>query len=283
MILPPDIIALEDSTEHINIMVYGDPGVGKTVFAGSSNNPLILATEPGTLSASRQGSKGRVWPSTTWEGFKSGYEWLYDNVSEPDFPFDWVVVDTGTTLQEVILEDIVTKRTESDASKNPDKVELQEWGDMHNRFRKYVNKINDLPVNVLWTAHAMMTEDEEANEFRMPQFQGKGNQMAMWMASRMHAYGYMHNVTVNVKKADGSITPANRRRIQWTATETVRAKDRFDCLGPFTTVGNAKTTRPLSDLTKMIHESAAIDEKAPVKKAPAKKVAAKKAVSAVVK
>lgn len=251
--LPPEIIGLEEYTEHINLMVYGDSGIGKTVFAGSANT-LILATEQGTVSAARQGSEAKMADCTTLEKMDRMMDWLDDATLDPDFPFDWVAVDTATELQSIMLRDVVDRRVEEGTAKslNPYKVELQEYGEMHEMFRTYVRRINRMPVNTCWTAQAMLTQDEEGNEFRMPMFQGKGNQMAMWMASKMHAYGYMHNATVAVKnKETNKVRNVQRRRIQWQSSETARAKDRFDALGQFT------TGKSLADITTMIHTNAA--------------------------
>lgn len=284
--LPDDIVGFEDYTESINMMIYADSGTGKTVIAGSDKT-LVLATEDGTIAAARQGAKrngGAVWPTKTVESFVKAVDWLEENVEQPGFPYRWASIDTATELQSIMLRHLVDRRVEEGVAKslNPFKVELQEYGEMHEMFRTYVRKLNDLPINVLWTAQAMMTEDEEGNEFRMPAFQGKGNQMAMWMASKMHCYGYLHHATVNVKDANGNVKTVQRRRIQWQPTATVRAKDRFDCLGQFTTVGDASKTAPLKELTQKIYDSAGADEEptpAP-KKAPAKKAPAKAAATA---
>jgi hypothetical protein len=265
--LPDFVIPLDDYTETINMMVYADPGVGKTVFAGSART-LIIATEHGTVSAARQGAAKNgskmVDCVNNWPRVEETYEWLKIAAGEPDFPFDWVAIDTGTEMQSLILEDIVENDADSDPDRNRYKVELQEWGEQQQKLRSFVKKFNDLPVNTLWLAHAMQTEDEEGNEFRMPQFHGKGNQVAMWVCAQMHAYGYMHVVTITNKE-----TGAKRkvRRIQWRADEKFRAKDRFDCLGIST------TGLTLAQITKKIEDSASIEE--PTKKAPAKAAAKK--------
>jgi hypothetical protein len=271
--LPDDIIGLEEYTESINMMIYADSGEGKTVFGGSAKSPLIIATENGTIAAARQGSKGKMWDARRLDNFFKAYDWLEEHVEKPGFPFDWVEIDTGTELQSLMVGHLVEERVSEGVAKNlnPNKVDLNEYGEMHEMFRRYVRKFNDLPVNVCWMAQAMMTEDEEGNEFRMPQFQGKGNQMSMWMASKMHCYGYLHKATVTNKETGQT---RRVRRIRWQPSETVKAKDRFDALGEFT------TNKTLAQITQMIEASAGVDEPTPApKKAPAKKVAPAKAAA----
>ena len=60
--LPSNIVALQDEDEFINNTVYADPGVGKTVFAGSDDDVLFIAPEDnGTISAKRLGSTAKKW------------------------------------------------------------------------------------------------------------------------------------------------------------------------------------------------------------------------------
>lgn len=271
--LPDFVLSLEDYTEHIKMMVYADPGVGKTVFAGSAKT-LILATENGTISAARQGAAGRgckvIDCVGNWDRFEQAIDWLKKATKKDDFPFDWVAVDTGSELQELMKTDIVANEAEADATRNIDKVERQNYLEVQNRLHRYINYLNEMPVNVLILAGSMTTEDEEGNTFRMPMFHGKGNQVAMWVASQMHCYGYMHMVPVKTTK--GNVV--QQRRIQWNATDKVRAKDRFDVLGK--PHGYTKNLN-LTQLTDLILREASVEEEAPAKKAPAKKAAPKPA------
>ncbi|AXH49799.1 Sak4-like ssDNA annealing protein [Gordonia phage Pleakley] len=245
--LPDDIVDIDDYTENITMLIYGDPGIGKTRFAGTART-LILAVENGTIAAKKSGGDSKVWKCPKWENVVEAYEWLLDNASKPGFPFDWVCIDTGTQMQLQIRRDIVDADAEVDDSRNPDKVELQEYGEEQQRLMRYVTLINDLPVNVLWTAHAMLATNEEGEEFRLPQFHGKGYQVANWIAAQMHCVGYMHFAQVKTKAGTRSA-----RVIQWRGTDSVRAKDRFDALGA-RTVGKG-----LSDIQKIIESSNSVD------------------------
>ena len=256
--LPEDIVGLEEYTECINLMIYGDPGVGKTVVAGTAKAGLILATEAGTVAAARQGSKAKVWNAVRkWHAVEDCYEWLYDNVERPGFPFDWVAIDTITEMQSMILRYIVDTRVTEGKAKNlnPYKTDLPEYGEMHEMFKDWVGKFNDLPINTLWTAEAMQVEDEEGQEFRLPSLHGKGYQIAMWAAAQMHAYGYMHMREAEHPKTHRVQTV---RSIQWQASPNVRAKDRFDCLGMYT--NHAKGQKTLQVLEQKIISSASVAE-----------------------
>ncbi|WNM69966.1 ASCE ATPase [Rhodococcus phage GuyFagieri] len=272
--LPDFIVGLEDYTESINMGVYADPGVGKTVLAGSART-LILATENGTISAARQGSKAKMVDARTVPKLDAAYEWIAENCENDDFPFDWVAIDTATEMQNMFKRHIVQTRVDEGVAKslNPYKVELQEYGETQEMFKDYVKRFNDLPINVLWTLHAKQAEDEEGNEFQCPDVHGKGYQLSTWFGAQMHCLGYMRIDRVNVRDPKtGSTREADRRRIHWKAGSNFRAKDRFDCLGAVT------SGKSLEQLTKMIYDSASVPEEPPApKKAPAKKAAPAKA------
>ena len=249
--LPDDIVDIDEYTENITMLVYGAPGIGKTRFAGGAKT-LILAVENGTIAARKAKGAAKVWDCSTWDKFVEAYEWLVENAGQEGFPFDWIAVDTGTQLQLNIRRNIVDSDAAVDDSRNPDTVELQEYGEEQQRLMRYVTLINDLPVNVLWTAHSMLVTNEEGEEMRLPNFHGKGYGVANWIAAQMHCVGYMH--FANVKTRDKVV---KARVIQWRGSDTVTAKDRFDALGPRT------VNKDLAEVTRIIEAANAIgdDEK----------------------
>ncbi|UTN91429.1 RecA superfamily ATPase [Gordonia phage Outis] len=270
--LPGDIVDVDEYTEYITILLYGDPGIGKTRLAGTARNALILATENGAVSARKSSGNTKVWDCiNSWEKFEEAYDWLVENADKPGFPFDWVCIDTGTQLQLNIRNDLVRTRVDEGTAKDldPDKVHLDEYGKEQQRLMRYVTLINSLPVNVMWTAHAMLVDNEEGEQFKMPNFHGKGYGMANWIAAQMHLVGYMHYRDVKDAKTQ-KISP--RRVVEWRGTDDYLAKDRFDALGP-RTIGKS-----LAQITDTILASNAVEDETPApKKAPAKKAAPKKA------
>ncbi|AYB69783.1 RecA-like DNA recombinase [Gordonia phage KidneyBean] len=265
--LPDDIVDIDEYTENITMLVYGDPGIGKTRFAGTGGRVLFLATENGTISARKSvgGEGSKVWDCTaSWQRFKDAYEWLRDHAGAEGFPFDWVCVDTGTQLQLNIRRDIVDERVEEGTAKDldPDKVHLDEYGKEQQRLMRYVTLINDLPVNVCWTAHAMLVDNEEGKQLRMPQFHGQGYKVANWIAAQMHCVGYMHKASVTSAKTQKT---TSERVIQWHSPDgSVIAKDRFDALGP-------RSIRPnLAKIAAKIEEANSIEDDEPATAGSAK-------------
>lgn len=190
----PAISSLADFTESINGLVYADPGAGKTVLGGTTNG-LILATEAGTISAKRAGSKALVQPIPNWNALME----VVRRARRGDTKYldrDWWVIDTLTEAQNLLMRQILQDAHDENKSRNLDQPQIQDWGIYQNQFKRVVKAINDLPVNVLYLCHTMTDEDEEGNQVVLPAIQGKNGTndpltMSRWVCGTVHFYGYL--------------------------------------------------------------------------------------------
>lgn len=237
--LPGNIISLQDEDEYVNLLIYGDSGVGKTVFAGSDDDVLFIAPEDnGTLSAKRFGSTAKKWKIATWPDIVAAYEWLVD---QDPIPFNWVVLDSLTEMQQMCMAHILAEAAELNPGRDPDVPQLQDWQPYFLRFQRLVKAFNSLEVNVLYTALQTDEENEDGEKVVLPMLQGKGTQFSKQTASWMTSFGHMK---VMRKPAgvdeDGNKKYDEFRQIQWRASKTVMAKDRTRCLEPRTLIGPGK-------------------------------------------
>jgi hypothetical protein len=280
----PEVIDLEEDEDIVNLMVYGSAGVGKTVFAGSAPRVLFLAPEDGgTLSAKRQGSKAKKWKVNNFEDLVTALNRIIDNIDEIKENFDWLAIDSITHMQKLTMRQILDDAVAENPERDPDIPQMQDWQKYQNMFLRVVQAYNDLPINVVWTALVRSEEDEEGEEFLIPDIQGKGYQMAITIASYMTSYGCMQAKDVPVKlngelkkDSEGNVVKRTVRTITWHDTGKIRGKDRTDTLAPQT------KNLTLEQVGKLISGEAKKSDfvrsgakKAPAK-APAKKVAAKK-------
>lgn len=239
LVLPDNIIALQDEDEYVNLLVYADSGVGKTVFCGSDDDVLFIAPEDnGTLSAKRFGSSAKKWKIHSWMDIVAAYEWLYDQ--EP-IPFNWICLDSLTEMQDMCMRQILDEAVEMNPGRDPDVPQLQDWQPYFERFKRLVKGFNSLPVNVIYTALQQDEENEDGEKVVLPMLQGKGTQYAKKCASWMTSFGHMK---VQRKKTgtdeDGTAIYDEFRVIQWKASKTIMAKDRTRCLEPRTVIGEGK-------------------------------------------
>lgn len=237
------IIRVVDFDESINMLVYGDSGVGKTVFCGTGEKSLILGLESGVISAGRQGSTADVWPIETWMDVEECFKFLRDS----RHGYGWLHIDSITDMQEKLLRYILDKNIAENKNRDPDIPAIQDHQKWQNMLKRFVNAFNDLPINVCYTALEMRRENEEAEPLNLPLLLGKDYEIAQTICGKMHVVGRMS------KKVSGSGDDRKTlRRIQFEHIPPYFAKDRFDCLPRYL----ANPTIP--KIEKLINDSGGI-------------------------
>lgn len=239
----PIITKLSEEINYWNILLYADSGAGKTVFAGSDNKVLFIAPEDdGLISAQRVNANATVDKITVkqWEDLKNAYEWFADHPEDCE-PYNVFAIDSITEMQNLAKNYVLRMTADEKLRKgqDPEKMQLQDYGMMHELMENLVRGFNDLPVNVLWTATAKKVEDADGNEFLVPELQGKKDYgISMKMVALMTSYGYMrtevHDVAAPTDDDPKAVKKVKRRVIYWEDTGTIRGKDRTVSLAPFT-------------------------------------------------
>lgn len=238
----PGRAPVSGSLKYWNIMVYADPGAGKTVFAGQDNKVLFLAPESdGLMSAATMNSTAEhIEDVTQWEDVKNAYEW-YDEHRDELNDVNVLAIDSISEMQSMCKNYVLRMTADEKRRKNqdPTRLQIQDYGIMHELLEGMVRGFNDLPVNVLWTATAKTVEDADKKSFIAPDLQGKKDYgVAMKMAALMSAYGYLrveiHEVPAPTETDPKAIKVVKRRVIYWEDTGTIRGKDRTNKLKPFT-------------------------------------------------
>lgn len=227
----PKITALDDFTESINLLVYGESGTGKTVLGGTAGpKGLIVATEPGTVSAARAGSKCKLTRVKDWEDFADLMTWLRTDPNGNARGVQWLIIDSLTELQDMCLRGIIKAGNAKKRREIIEKPEIQDYMVWQNRFKSTIHQLNDLPCNVLYICTSMDSENEDGDTILMPSLNGKNGTndpttMSKWVCGTVHAFGYL-KVTEDDDK--------NEFR-QWIFKRTgpYYGKDRYGVLTPF--------------------------------------------------
>jgi phage nucleotide-binding protein len=115
--------ALEPSGGPLRIVIYGDPGVGKTTLATQAPRPLIIDTDGGLVAAAIQGVKATVLEPQTVKDFQDCYFFAKQHTAD----FDSLVIDSATELQNTLNSDMA-KLNRDRTMDLPGIVELREYG-----------------------------------------------------------------------------------------------------------------------------------------------------------
>lgn len=271
--LPPDIVELEDYTESKNILVYGHTGTGKTVLSGRLPNALFIATENGTISAKRMGSKAKAWPIHHWNDLVKAYEWVANN---PDV-FEWVIIDSITDMQQKALRGIMQDVVKQNSKRDPDIPAKGDHFKWQLVMKRMITDFNELPVNVLWTAQEMVREDPEGDDIILPLIEGKDYQIASWTCAQMHIVANLSLKRVKVR-VKGKVEQRVVRRMICGETPPYFAKDRYNILG--THIDNPDINKIITMIDDSESGRPAKANKPAAKKAAAKKATPRKRTSA---
>ena len=211
---------LSDFNESYNWCIYGDSGVGKTVFASFAPRAHILSTEKGVISAKRVGSKAKLLRAPTWDHVEASIEWADKNLDENDV----LVVDSVSKMQELVIRWWLGIQHEENEARDLDIPQLQDHQKWQRMFLRFVNHIIDAPYNSIFVATAMRKEDEEGDDLVLPNIVGKDYAIAQNFCADMDIVSCLR-----VKKRSDIDAPRESMLINDTFPPYF-AKDRFNVL-----------------------------------------------------
>jgi len=184
-----------DRPPWFNLLVYGDPGVGKTMLCGSAlavpemGPVLFIDVEGGTLSLRTKYPTCDVVRVETFKDIQK----LYDELYIGNHGYKTVVLDSLTEMQKFsmygIMEAMMIKAS-GEKDRDPDMPGIGEWGKNTEQIRKMVRAFRDLPMNVLFTALAMTDRDNKTGKITVkPSLSAKlSNEVAGFVDIVMYMY-----------------------------------------------------------------------------------------------
>jgi phage nucleotide-binding protein len=208
--------------EWVSFFLYGEPGVGKTHFVGTANDyeatsPMLLLDIEGGTTTLRKRTDLDVVKVRSIEKLTEVQNMLY---RENELSYRCIALDNMTELQALDMQVIMQLAYD----RNPDKVDKdvpspREWGKSREHLRKITRAFRDLPAHIIFTAHVHEKVEEGQPTRYYPGFGGK---------ARVDVPGFCDVVGFMTVDHTGREVV---RRIQFTGSRRVLAKDRFTALG----------------------------------------------------
>lgn len=152
----------DDDNKFLKILIYGEPGVGKTRFCGTAPDPIFLSAESGLLSLNKIGNF-QYTQIKTFQEMIDAYEYL----AVEKHNFKTIVIDSLTEIQTQCMDAIL-------AESGKEQAQIQDWGKLGTRMVNMVRKFRDLPCNLIVTCLSETLSAEEGFEQKIvPCVQGK--------------------------------------------------------------------------------------------------------------
>jgi len=163
---PKAITSLQESSTRgkRNWIIYADSGVGKSCLLATAPNALILTSEVGALEGARElGYNPDEWVTDTYDKFLEAYDWLEAGGYRE---YEFLGIDSVTEMEELVWRDEMDANFAINPRRSPFNPALQDYPTVWNRMKEMVNRLNRLPINVIYTATAMRitAEDDEQDE-----------------------------------------------------------------------------------------------------------------------
>ena len=155
-LITPDIF-----TDKMNILIYGDPGAGKTYLAGTAQdvpsmaNVHVFNIDGGIMTLA---SRGDI-HATNIHSVDDLEQELFKLVNkDPKYEgVKTVVIDNITELQTLALENLTireyTNRIKKNKNYSIDEVYLEDYGVAGKQLARVLRGFRDLPIHVIYIAH----------------------------------------------------------------------------------------------------------------------------------
>lgn len=210
-----------DAIGWINLLIYGEPGAGKTWLTGTAQDHdktgpiLLLDVEGGTVTL-RDRKDIDVKQVRSISDIVEIHRTL---VEENNNYYKTVIIDSLTELQKLDMRDIMKEVVNKRPDLDPDVPSMREWGKSSEHIRRIVRGFRDLEMNTIMTALMQVEKDEVGVVTYYPALPGK---LRAEIPGFLDIVGYLYTVVED----DETI-----RKIQFAKTRRITAKDRTSALG----------------------------------------------------
>jgi phage nucleotide-binding protein len=168
----PDLNAIN----KLNMLIYGEAGVGKTWLAGSASrlpamrNVLYLDAEAGKATL-REHPDVEILPCRRW----ADYIGIYNALKAGGHSYKTVVLDSLSEILEQCKDQVMVEMKADPENDNRDEdiPSIREWGKLQVRMLRLIRLYRDLPMHVIYIAHAERVQLKSGKHKWMPLLNGK--------------------------------------------------------------------------------------------------------------
>jgi hypothetical protein len=136
--------------ENVNIVIYGDPGIGKTSLGFTASKPILLDFDKG---AQRSANRKETLEIDSWDTVLELINPANKEAKELISPYQTIVIDTvGQALD--MLSDYIVKHNPNLHSETTGGLKIQGFGRLKSDFRNFMKSIRAMGKDVVMLAHS---------------------------------------------------------------------------------------------------------------------------------
>lgn len=236
-----EITTVAEKADKIKLLIYGDPGVGKTTLVASaeeveSMRPVLFVDIEGGLKSIR-----KKFPDIHTITIKTDYDdkgkpkklaWdklyeLYEELKLGKHSYNTIIIDSVTEAYRLLMEWVMYHLVMEKDHRDPDIADKREYAKARSRMTKMMRSFRDLDAHVLFTAQKDVKTDNESGRIinYIPGVSGKlAYELSQWMDELL----YMDVDTKSIK--EGGEENKGTRRLLSQPINKYLAKDRSDAL-----------------------------------------------------
>jgi phage nucleotide-binding protein len=166
----------KDQPGKLNMLIYGEAGVGKTWLAGSASevpsmrNVLYVDAEAGKATL-REWPNVEIVPARKWDDYIN----IYNSLKAGGHNYGTVVLDSISEILEQCKDQVMLelKADPDNQDRDEDIPSIREWGKLQVRLLRLIRLYRDLPMNVIFIAHAERVQLKTGKYKWMPMLNGK--------------------------------------------------------------------------------------------------------------
>ena len=160
--------ASPDAPKPIRLLLYGEPGSGKTRFSFTAPNPFFLDTDRGmtTIQTLDDIKPPRFLPLSKSDQVYKISKDLLISIRDSTGPFKTdppgtLVIDSLNLLAEMILWEVMKRPESGKGAIDPvnEKSDYSHWAQLQNRLKVLTDIIRDLPCHVITTCGLRIEKD----------------------------------------------------------------------------------------------------------------------------
>jgi phage nucleotide-binding protein len=143
------------ASSKLKVLIYGEPGVGKTTFAATAPSPLLIDVERGSRSVLNVNNPVDVLDFQSINQVEAAFD-----------KYETIVLDTLTEMQARLIDQQLRALGKGAPVY---KADWGVYGENTQRIRMLVSMFRDIDKNLIATAHAKLDKDDQTGiEFVRP-------------------------------------------------------------------------------------------------------------------